>query len=1070
MSHFNEQALESSIIGLLEEEGYSHQQGDTLSRDKHDILLESDFRAYLARRYADMDAVEADSLVHRLKTYEGSLYERNRAFIRDLMGGIYVSREDAAKKDLHICLLDDETLDNNVFRVVNQIRIEGAGGQLRIPDALVYVNGLPLVVMEFKSAAKQNATIYDAYKQLCIRYRRDIPDLFVYNAFVVICDGVNSKYGSFFAPYDYFYAWRKVNSGDAEAEGIHALYTMAKGLFAKERLLAVCKDFLFFPDSATGQEQKVVCRYPQYFAASRLKDNILSHIKPAGDGKGGTYFGATGCGKSFTMLFLTRLLMKEPAFRSPTILIITDRTDLDDQLSRLFLSARKYIGDEHIVNIESREKLGEELRGRTSGGVFLTTIQKFTEDLSLLTERSNVICLSDEAHRSQTNLKQQVRAHEDGVKRSYGFARFLHDSLPNATYVGFTGTPVDSTLEVFGDIVESYTMTESVRDGITVDLVYDGRAARVTLDQEKVREMEEYYAQCAELGATSEQIEASQKAVARLDAILGDPDRLRAVAEDFIAHYESRVEAGATVAGKAMFVCSERHIAYNLYKIIAELRPAWTIKRLCPEGMELTEEEAKRLKPIEQLKLVMTRDKDDEPELYNMLGSRDTRKEFDRQFKDIKSNFKIAIVVDMWLTGFDVPSLDAIYIDKPLQMHTLIQTISRVNRVYPGKEKGLVVDYIGIKKNMDMALHKYTDFQGKSFEGVEQAVLIVKDQLEVLEHLFCSFDATDYVHGSPKEQLACLNRAVEYVQVTEELERRFIAAVRRMRLAYKLCCASEAFTEREQDLMNFYGAVRSILFKLVHGEAPDVGQMTRKVREMLEGAIQADGVEELFETGKPIQVDIFSEEYIARIGRLQLPNTKVKILQYLISQAIAGMSMANKMKGKEFAERLQQIVDAYNNRRRDASLANDVLDDIAEQLTDLLHQLKEEKNAHRKLGISFAEKVFYDILLSVARKHGFDYPQDKMIALSKRLKAIVDDKSAYPDWYTRDDIKAELQVDIILLMDEFGYPPVTLDDVYKEVLEQAENYKKNKPAFPDAFYPHGEEVVLHAAEIEEERR
>lgn len=346
--------------------------------------------------------------------------------------------------------------------------------------------------------------------------------------------------------------------------------------------------------------------------------------------------------------------------------------------------------------------LRDELRGRESGGVYLTTIQKFTEDIQLLTDRSNVICISDEAHRSQINLKQKQRNTDEGIRRTYGFAKYLHDSLPNATYVGFTGTPVDATIEVFGNVVDAYTMTEAVQDGITVNLVYDGRAARVMLDQNKVREIEDYYAKCAEEGANEYQIEESQKAVAHLDVILGDPDRLRSVAEDFIAHYEGRVAEGATVAGKAMFVCSNRNIAYALYKIVVELRPEWAEKKVCPDGVELSEKDKKELKPIEMVKMVMTRNKDDDPILYQMLGTKEDRKELDRQFKNVKSNFKIAIVVDMWLTGFDVPCLDTIYIDKPIQQHTLIQTISRVNRVYEGKDKGLIVDYLGIKKNMNM--------------------------------------------------------------------------------------------------------------------------------------------------------------------------------------------------------------------------------------------------------------------------------------------------------------------------------------------------------------------------------
>lgn len=815
---------------------------------------------------------------------------------------------------------------------------------------------------------------------------------------------------------------------------------MIKGLFRKDRLLEVIKDFIYFPDNS-DKDLKIVCRYPQFFAAKKLYENIKTHLRPEGDGKGGTYFGATGCGKSYTMLFLTRMLMKSKYFSSPTILIVTDRTDLDDQLSKQFVGSKKYIGDETVVSIESREKLRQELQGRTSGGVYLTTIQKFTEDLQLLTDRTNVICISDEAHRSQINLDQKVRITESGVERSYGFAKYLHDSLPNATYVGFTGTPVDGTIEVFGSVVDSYTMTESVRDGITVNLVYDGRAARVMLDQEKVRQIEEYYAQCEYEGANEHQIEESQKAVANMEMIIGDPDRLRAVAEDFIKHYENRVSEGATVAGKAMFVCSNRFIAYDLYKIIKELRPEWTEKKICDDEA-LNEKDKKELKPMEKIKLVMTRNKDDEKELFDMLGTKDDRKELDRQFKNPKSNFKIAIVVDMWLTGFDVPELDTIYIDKPIQQHTLIQTISRVNRVCEGKDKGLIVDYIGIKKNMNMALKKYTNFESEEFEGVEQSITIVKDQLEVLGQMFHNFNSNDFFNGSPTEQLDCLNRAVEYVQLSEELERRFMAAVKRMKQAFNLCSSSEKFSDEDKDYIHFYCAVRSILFKLTKGDAPDIEQMNARVRQMLEGAIQSDGIEELFETGKHISVDIFSNEYMDKINAIQLPNTKIKILQRLLSQAIDEFKKVNKIMGVEFADRLKRVVDEYNNRRRDEAYANEVLDDVAEQLTQLLSELKAEKSSFKEMGIDYEEKAFYDILKAVSKKYEFEYPDDKMIELSKRIKVIVDDKSRYTDWSAREDIKANLQVDLILLLDEFEYPPVTIDDVYKEVLEQAENFKK----------------------------
>ena len=491
-----------------------------------------------------------------------------------------------------------------------------------------------------------------------------------------------------------------------------------------------------------------------------------------------------------------------------------------------------------------------------------------------------------------------------------------------------------------------------------------------------------------------------------------------------------------------MFVCSNRKIAYDFYQIVVGLRPEWAEKKICPDGVELSDKEKKELKPIEKIKLIMTRNKDDEPALYEVLGTKDDRKEYDRQFKNVKSNFKIAIVVDMWLTGFDVPALDTIYIDKPIQQHTLIQTISRVNRVYTGKEKGLIVDYIGIKKNMNLALKKYTNFESEEFEGVEQSVTIVKDQLEVLGHMFHNFNSNDFFYGTPKEQLACLNRAVEYVQLTEELERRFMAAVKRMKQAFNLCGSSDAISDTEKDYIHFYCAVRSILFKLTKGDAPDISQMNARVRELLEGAIQSDGIEELFETGKHISVDIFSDEYIDKINAIQLPNTKIKVLQRLLSQAIDEYKKVNRIIGMEFSERMKRVVDEYNNRRRDEALANEVLDDVAEQLAKLLEELKLEKDSFKAMGIGYEEKAFYDILKAVAKKYEFEYPEDKMIELSKRIKVIVDDKAKYTDWSTREDIKATLQVDLILLLDEFDYPPVTIDDVYKEVLEQAENFKK----------------------------
>ena len=1038
---FTEHSLELSIMELFENEGYTHQTGQDIHREKTDVLLPELLATFLRHRYAADFLTESEiaSIITQLKNISGSDYDANKRMLDLICNGFTFRREDKSQKDLFIQLIDFEEPERNFFEIVNQVEIQGRE-QLRIPDGIVYVNGLPLVVLEFKSAIKENTTIEDAYKQLTIRYRRDIPELFKYNAFVVISDGVNNKIGSLFSPYEYFYAWRKVESTDKEVDGISSLITMVKGLFRKDRLIKVIKDFVYFPDSS-DKEVKIVCRYPQYFAAESLYKCIGSAIRPNGNGKGGIYFGATGCGKSYTMVFLSRLLMRSQELSSPTIVVITDRTDLDDQLSKIFLESKNYIGDETVECIESRALLKSKLEGRKSGGVFLTTIQKFCEDIKLLSDRSNIICISDEAHRSQNNLEEKTVITDKGVEHKFGFAKYLHDSLPNATYVGFTGTPIDEMAQVFGDVVEAYTMKESVADGITVNLVYEGRAAKVILDKEKVKEIEKYYDQCEARGANEEQIAASKKAVANLDAIIGDDDVVAAVAQDFINHYETRVREGATVEGKAMFVCSNREIAYKLWQKIVELRPEWNVPRAVAEPVEAGNKDDK---PIEKIKMVMTENKaKDTKGLFELLGNHDYRKELDRQFKNVKSNFKIAIVVDMWITGFDVPSLDTIYIYKPLQKHTLIQTISRVNRTYKGKDKGLIVDYIGIKRAMNEALRRYTDDENDEFEDTDKAVDIVKDQISVLDAMFNEFDTTDYYNGSPLKQLECLNAAVEFVQNTDELEKRFMEAVRRMKKAFNLCSSSERISKGEKDKINFYIAIRSILFKLTKGDAPDITTMNRHVAQMINEAIKSDGVEELFQVGKKINFDIFTPEYLEKINAIQLPNTKIKILQQLLQQVIADYKKTNKIKAMEFSERMKKLVEAYNNRHLDDFTAQ-VLDEVTKQLNDLLNDIKVDKEKFKELGISFEEKAFYDILVSCAKKFHFEnqYPDDKMKNLAKKVKSLVDEKTRYTDWSIRIDVKAEMEADLIILLDDNGYPPVPRNEVYNEVFEQAENFKK----------------------------
>lgn len=1051
---FNEQDLENLILDLIKEKGYIYTHGDNLVREFDNVLVVDDLITFIKNEYKDKGITEKEieRVVKGLKSVSATpIYDANKRIFKRIVDGEIFVRDDKSQKDFLLRLIDFDDFDKNIFRVCNQVIIKGPE-QKRIPDTIIYINGLPMVVWEYKSTTREEATIHDAYVQLTTRYTRDIPELFKYNAFVVISDGINSKMGSLFADYEHFYAWRKVNDNDKEEDGLQSLYTMINGLFTKERLLEVIHDFIYFPDGTSSDELKIVCNYPQYFAATKLYANVLEHKRPYGDGKGGTYFGTTGCGKSYGMLFLSRILMRSRELESPTIILITDRTDLDEQLSNCFVPSKDFIGDKEIMCIASREDLKSKLQNKASGGVYLTTIQKFTENLDLLSDRTNIICISDEAHRSQLNLDQKVTITEKEVKLSYGYAKYLHDSLPNATYIGFTGTPIQETLDVFGDIVEAYTMKDSIKDGITVRLIYDGRFVKAVLDSEKLKVIEDYYKKCLEEGANEYQVEESKKSIS-VKNIIGDPDVLKEVAKNFVQHYEGRVNQGATVAGKCLFVCADRQIAYDFWSIVKDMRPDWIEERKSSDDSKLSKEELDKLRPMPMMKIVTTRSKDDPKELYDLLGDDEDRKDAAIQFKNINSNFKIAIVVDMWLTGFDVPFLDAIYIDKLLkQEHSIIQTISRVNRAYPGKNDGLIVDFIGIKYGVNKALKKYAKYDNDKIEGIEKAIDIVRDKLEVLDAIFNKFDSDGYFKGSGIEKLECLNKAAEFVQLTKDLETRFMAVVRTMSKAFGLCNVVKDFADEEIDKIHFYMAVRSIIFKLTKGRAPDITQMNKAVAEMIKEAIKANEVEELFQEERDLDsnaIDLFDKDYLDKINNIKMPNTKIKVLQQLLSQAIDEFKKINKIKAVSFSERLSSIVDAYNKRPFDQILVSELLDDVAEQLITLMGDLVEEKESFEELGINYEEKAFYDVLVSVEQKYGFEFPEEKNIALAKKICELVSDKAKYADWANRRDIKAELQSDIIIALAEEGFPPIPssknpedYQSVYTSVIEQAENFKR----------------------------
>lgn len=1042
---FTEAELEQAIIELFTVQGYTYVHGENIHRQYEDILLLDDLRSFLTARYAteNLSDVEIQKIINKLNLINATpLYIGNREAFWLVNEGVDLIRDDISKVALHVDYIDFDHPENNIFKVVNQYSVQGE--HLRRPDLLVFINGIPVTICEFKTAIEEDTTIYDAWEQITIRYCRDIPKLMRYCFLSVISDGANTRMGSIFTPYQYYYSWNKANDTDRVSNGISSLFTMMKGAFAKNRILSLLRDFVFYPDDS-AENEAIVCRYPQFFGAQRMLDSIRQHLRPEGDGKGGTYFGATGCGKTYTMLFLSRLITQRDneAFNNPTIIILTDREDLDTQTSELFVTATKYLHEEDVRSIESRDDMEKTLKNRPSGGVYITTIQKFCEKTGLLSKRSNIICISDEAHRTQTSIGAKLKKTDKGVFTTYGFGYYLRTSFPNATYCGFTGTPIDETIAVFGDVVDSYTMKESSDDGITVRIAYEPRLARVIVSDEQAKEIQKYYEQCAEQGSTEEQVEESKRAMSRMTAILGHPDRLHRLAVDIADHYDALCTEKPGIIQKAMIVCADRSLAFQVLKEILSIRPDWGIARKAEDESTLPKEQLDKLIPLPKINLVATQGQNDEKELYDMCGTKEYRKKLDKQFKNDYSNFKIAIVVDMWITGFDVPSLAVMYIDKPLQKHTLIQTISRVNRVFDGKDKGLVVDYIGIKNDMLKAIKRYGGPQESPIDELNISLGIFRNHLALIDELLVTFNASKFYLGTPLERLNCLNAAAEYMQTSKEMQTRFMGLSRRLKSAYMICFPSGELSDTETSKAQFYLAIRSIIYKQTKGDAPDAEIMNRVVEDMVREAITCTGIENIVDDHK--QVDLFSEDFLLELQSVKMPITRFNALLKLLRKAITAYGRTNKVKAIEFDERLKRVVEEYNSRDKlvfTSEVVADFVNGLSDQLIQILNDLKDDKASFEKIGITYEEKAFYDILIKVRDDHGFPYEDEKCLVLAKKIKELVDDKAQFADWSTRDDIKNQLNMDLTVLLYKNGYPPEWDEEVFEKVMEQAENFKK----------------------------
>ena len=1097
-----ESEYEYAFLGFLEAEGWQYLSGNEINRSvKQDVLIEDDFKTFMVNTNSDLTEGEVAQIfdVVRLVGSESDFATLHKVY-GWMVDGVQFTPQDGMAR--MISLINFEYPDKNIFRAVNQFTVEYTNnGQKkpRIPDVLLFVNGMPLCVIELKNPADARATIYDAWEQINIRYWRDIPHLLHYCPLACISDGVKTRLGTVHTPYEHFYAWRRVNDGDeistlpfAETE------TMIKGVYSPARFLEIFRDYIYFQDSVyDSDEREIVCRYPQFFAAKLLKESIVKSVV-TGSGKGGTYFGATGCGKTYTMAFLARQLALRctdvSEIGSPTIILIVDRDELQKQGAKLFTKSKEFLNLGEVSVVKNRAYLRQELGARQSGGFYICTIQKFCDreddKIGLINDRKNIICFSDEAHRTQIEHAKKIQFSKDTDKNmkamvSKPYAKVLKEAFPGATFVGFTGTPIAETYQTFGEEIDRYTMDQAVADGLTVSIKYHPRIAKVLLDKEKAKEIEQYYKKCADDGATYEDIEASKNAMSSMEMILGEPLRLERLAVDIHDHYVSSCAGDPERIQKAMIVCSSRRIAYDLLLKFKDKYPEWFVEKKGAEDIDITEEELKELKPMPFIAMVSSVGSNDEANMYNYLGGarNDKRSEdLDAAFKQEKSNFRIVVVVDMWITGFDVPSLTYMYNDKPLKKHLLIQTISRVNRKNPGKEFGMIIDYIGIRDNMREAMKIYggNNSVAPTVDDVEQATVVFREELEILKTLFANYDLIPFLNPEcdPMLRYKLLAKAAEYVFIsTQELQTvgngrvqkvsfktYFLKTVKRMRTAFDICQPSGELGEAESALAQCFMAIAGFVRKMSGTSEVDADTMNRTVSKMVEEALKYNQVESVLESGE--EEDIFSPEYFEKLSDVKMPATKLELLIKMLRKQIKEYGKVNQVAAKTFLEMLEKTIADYHERRKHLTAeeagetqekaSDDIIKIATEQALSILRQMNENRDSFRKLGLTFEEKAFYDILIALRDQHNFEYGTDKEVngviinneckSLAKKVKEIIDTKSSFADWLNNQNVRNQLKLDIKICLVKNGYPPQYSPEIFNKVMEQVENFEENSDA------------------------
>lgn len=1016
MSFFNEAGFENAIIDLLKDLGYQYIHGPDLERDYTVPYYETELEDSISRLNPSLSKEAIENAFQKIKNFDnGELVQRNAVFMDYLQNGIPVNYyEDGEEQSTIVYLVDYDHPDKNSFVVANQWTfIEKSN---RRPDVIVFLNGLPVVLMELKSPVQEDATIHDAYNQIR-NYLQEIPSMFIYNAFCVISDMAQTKAGTITSPESRFMEWKTVD-GNYENTQYAQYDTFFNGIFPKERLLDIIKNFICFSNEGI-KTFKILAAYHQYFAVKKAVESTKKATVT--DGKGGVFWHTQGSGKSLSMVFYAHLLQQ--ALDSPTIVVITDRNDLDNQLFSQFVKCSEFLR-QTPVHAESREHLKNWLAGRKANGIIFTTMQKFEESNDALSDRHNVVVMADEAHRSQYGLSEKVKmeTNEKGEKVArivVGAARIIRDSLPNATYIGFTGTPISmkdrNTREVFGQYIDVYDMTQAVEDGATRPVYYESRVIKLKLDPTTLHLIDTEYdlmSHKAEPGV----IEQSKKELSQMEAILGNDATIDTLVHDILDHYEN--ERAKLLTGKALIVAYSRAIAIKIYKRILELRPGWT----------------------EKVAVVMTESNKDPEEWRSIIGNKHHRDELAGIFKDNESPLKIAIVVDMWLTGFDVPSLATMYVYKPMSGYNLMQAIARVNRVYQDKEGGLVVDYVGIASALKQAMNDYTARDKNNYGNMdiaETAYPKFQEKLSVCRDFFHGFSYSKFFDGSDAEKSNCIMGAVNFILDQSRIDDRdaFLKEALMLKQALSLCSSLVQYHDRVEAA--FFDSVRVMVSKTINagsGKKISLKELNERINALLEQSVKSDGVINLF-SDVGTEFSLFDPKFLEEISKMKEKNLAVELLKALIAEQVRIYRRSNVVKSEKFSEMLQSAMNRYLN----GMLTNE---QVIEEMIKLAQQLKDAHEEGKELGLSPDEMAFYDALTKPENIKDF-YENDQLIAITRELTETLR-KNRTVDWQKRESARAQMRMMIKRLLKKYKYPPEGQEEALETVMEQCELWTDNE--------------------------